>query len=378
MVCCAFMLADGSHRMSRRRLPPLPPLLAVIVTLALVAWLALGDMQHFQDAPPEGEPAAEPTPPRVEVSERRAEAHSPQLVLQGHLTADRELTLRARQPGRVEALPVAEGERVEAGTVVLALARDELPARLEQAEAELTLARAELAGADDLRRRQLLSNTDYLRLQSSAARAAAEVASLRRQLDDTRPTAPFDGVLERLDVELGELVQAGETFGQLVDDRHLVARAWVPQRDAHELEAGLPAELHLLDGARLEGEVSLVGRRAEDETRSFPVEARVANPEGRRLAGASATLVVTLPRRQVQRLSPALLELDDDGRLAVKHLDDEDRVVRTAVTLVDSSQEEARVAGLPERVRLITLGGGLVAPGERVTPVAAEPSEESP
>src|SRR5690554_527848 len=367
MVCCAFMLADGSHRMSRRRLPPLPPLLAVIVTLALVAWLALGDMQHFQDAPPEGEPAAEPTPPRVEVSERRAEAHSPQLVLQGHLTADRELTLRARQPGRVEA-----------GTVVLALARDELPARLEQAEAELTLARAELAGADDLRRRQLLSNTDYLRLQSSAARAAAEVASLRRQLDDTRPTAPFDGVLERLDVELGELVQAGETFGQLVDDRHLVARAWVPQRDAHELEAGLPAELHLLDGARLEGEVSLVGRRAEDETRSFPVEARVANPEGRRLAGASATLVVTLSRRQVQRLSPALLELDDDGRLAVKHLDDEDRVVRTAVTLVDSSQEEARVAGLPERVRLITLGGGLVAPGERVTPVAAKPTEESP
>src|SRR5690554_6413427 len=360
MVCCAFMLADGSHRMSRRRLPPLPPLLAVIVTLALVAWLALGDMQHVQDAPPKGEPAAEPTPQRVEVSERRAEAHSPQLVLQGHLTADRELTLRARQPGRVEALPVAEGERVEAGTVVLALAR------------------AELAGADDLRRRQLLSNTDYLRLPSGAARAAAEVASLRRQLDDTRPAAPFEGVLERLDVELGELLQAGEAFGQLVDDRHLVARAWVPQRDAHELEAGLPAELHLLDGARLEGEVSLVGRRAEDETRSFPVEARVANPEGRRLAGASATLVVTLSRRQVQRLSPALLELDDDGRLAVKHLDDEDRVVRTAVTLVDSSQEEARVAGLPERVRLITLGGGLVAPGERVTPVAAEPSEESP
>src|SRR5690554_548632 len=136
IVSCRLMLADGSHRMSRRRLPPLPPLLAVIVTLALVAWLALGDMQHFQDAPPEGEPAAEPTPPRVEVSERRAEAHSPQLVLQGHLTADRELTLRARQPGRVEALPVAEGERVEAGTVVLALARDELP-RSEEHTSEL-------------------------------------------------------------------------------------------------------------------------------------------------------------------------------------------------------------------------------------------------
>lgn len=364
--------------MPRRRLPPLPPLLAIAVTLALVAWLALGDLQRFQDTPPESESAAEATPPRVEVSERQAEPHSPQLVLQGHLMADRELTLRARQAGRVEALPVAEGERVTAGTVLMALDRDELPARLEQAEAELALARAELAGADDLRRRELLSNTDYLRLQSGAARAAAEVASLRRQLDDTRPAAPFDGVLDRLDVELGELLQAGETFGQLVEDRHLVARAWAPQRRAHELEAGLPAELRLLDGDRLEGEVSLVGRRAEDQTRSFPVEARVANPEGRRLAGASATLVITLPEREVQRLSPALLELDDDGRLAVKHLDDEDRVVLTTVTLVDSSPREARVAGLPERVRLITLGGGLVAPGERVTPVPAEGDEGSP
>jgi membrane fusion protein, multidrug efflux system len=362
--------------MPRRRLP-LSPLLAVAVTLALGIWLAFGDLQRFQDAPPEGDPAEAEPATRVEVVTRDAEPHTPRLVLQGHLVADRELTLRARQAGRIEALPVAAGSRVEAGTVLLALARDELPARLEQAEAELALARAELAGADDLRRRELIANTDYLRLQSGVSRAVAEVASLRRQLADTRPTAPFDGVLDRLDAELGDLLQVGEAFGRLVDDTQLVARAWVPQRDAHELEVGLPAELRLLDGSRLPGEVSLVGRRAEEEARSFAVEARVANPEGRRLAGASATLVVTLPERDVHRLSPALLELDDDGRLAVKHLDDGDRVERTPVTLVDAAPEEARVTGLPERIRLITLGGGLVAPGERVVPVAAEPPAET-
>lgn len=377
MLCWRLMPVDGSPRMPRRRLP-LSPLLAIAVTFALGIWLAFGDLQRFQDTAPESEPAEAPPAVRVEVMEREAEAHAPRLVLQGHLEADRDLTLRARQAGRVEALPVAAGERVEAGTVLIHLARDELPARLEQAEAELALARAELAGADDLRRRELIANTDYLRLQSGVARAAAEVASLRRQLDDTRPTAPFDGVLDRLDVELGELLQVGEAFGQLVDDRHLVARAWAPQRDAHALEVGRPATLRLLDGSRLEGEVSLVARRAEEEARTFSVEARVANPEGRRLAGASASLVITLPERQVHRLSPALLELDDDGRLAVKHLDDDDRVVRTAVELVDAATDEARVAGLPERVRLITLGGGLVAPGERVVPVAADAPQASP
>ncbi|MFO7648540.1 efflux RND transporter periplasmic adaptor subunit [Halomonas campaniensis] len=360
--------------MTRRRLPPLPPLLAIGLTLLLLLWLAMGDLDRFRDAPPTAGEAEQAVPPRVEVATLTAEAHTPTLVLQGQLEAFRELELRARQAGRVAALPVALGGRVEAGDVLLELEPDALPERLAQAEAELTLARAELAGADDLRRRELISNTDHLRLQGGVARAVAEVASLRRQRDDTRPTAPFAGVLDRLDAELGELVQVGEAWGRLVDDSRLVATASAPQRDALALGPGLPVELELLDGTRLPGEVSHVASRAEDATRSFAVEATLDNPQRRRLAGASATLRIALPERRVHRLSPALLELDAEGRLAVKHLVEDDRVAQSPVQLVDADAREARVAGLPERVRLITLGGGFVAPGERVTavPVAAD------
>ncbi len=358
--------------MTRRRLPPLPSLFAIGLVALLLAWLLLGDLQRFQDEAPDADarPAAELT--RVEVVTRHAEPHAPTLVLQGQLEARRELLLRARQAGRVAALPVAEGSRIEAGRVLLELARDELPERQAQAEDDLALARAELAGAEELRRRELISHTELLRRQAEVSRAVAELAALRRQLDDTRPSAPFGGVLDRLDVELGELVQVGETWGRLVDDSRLVATAWAPQRDALELEAGLPAELRLLDGSRLAGEVSVVGRRADDETRSFRVEVEADNPEGRRLAGASATLRISLPERRVQRLSPALLTLDAEGRLAVKHLDDADRVVASPVTLVDADTRVARVTGLPDPVRLITLGGALVKAGERVEAVAAE------
>lgn len=355
-----------------RRLPPLSVLLATGLACLLVVWLALGDIEGFRDTPPEGDEAAPPALTRVEVTARQAQAHSPRLVLQGQLEAHREVALRARQAGRVEALPVPLGERVSQGETLLALAREELPARLAQAEAELALARAELAGADALRRRELISNPDYLRLQSGVSQALAEVATLHRQLDDTRPEAPFDGVLDRLDVELGDLVQVGEAWGRLVDDSRLTALAAAPQRDALSLSPGLPVEIHLLDGTRLPGKLSHVASRAEESTRSFPVEATLANPEGRRLAGASATLVIRLPERRVHRLSPALLELDGDGRLAVKHLDDDDRVHLTPVELVSADAETARVAGLPERVRLITLGAGFVEAGERVVAVPVE------
>lgn len=47
---------------------------------------------------------------------------------------------------------------------------------------------------------------------------------------------------------------------------------------------------------------------------------------------------------------------------------------------MEADASQARVAGLPERVRLITLGGGFVEPDERVTPVPADrgPTERGP
>ncbi|WP_445158208.1 efflux RND transporter periplasmic adaptor subunit [Halomonas sp. E14] len=366
------------------RRPPLSYLLAAAVLLALLLWLLLGDMQRFQATAPA--PQAPPTEalPRVEYRLSEAQPYTPRLVTQGHLRALREVELRTRSDGRVTGLPARQGARVAGGETLLVLSPDALEAQLSRAEDQLALARAELAGADDLRRRNLLSQPELLRLQASASQAAAEVAQLRHALAETRPSAPFDGVLDRLDVELGDVLQSGETFGRLLDDRRLTASAWVAQRDALALAPGQAVEVRLLNGEPLSGELVHVASRADDATRSFHVEAELDNPERLRLAGASATLAIALPQRRVHALSPALLELNDEGQLQVKHLDAEDRVVRSPVSLVDADARTARVAGLPETIRLITLGGGFVTAGDAVIAVAAEapeatsPSEASP
>ncbi|RUA22768.1 hypothetical protein DSL92_04025 [Billgrantia gudaonensis] len=88
-----------------------------------------------------------------------------------------------------------------------------------------------------------------------------------------------------------------------------------------------------------------------------PGQRRAATPGRRQCFTLSITREV---RQRVHTLSSALLVLDDET-VAVKHLDG-DRVA-VHVTLVDADTDTARVAGLPERVRLITLGGGFAAGG---------------
>ena len=346
--------------------------LASLLVLALVIWLAIGDFQRFQSSPPEVNATERDSTPRVEVMTQQSAPYIPKQVLQGQLTAERETLLRANVTGYVAEQPVTQGATVSRGETLLVLDNDALPPRLQQARDELTLAEAEYAGAQNLRRRELISQPELLRLQSALSASAAQVAQLEKQLSDTRPTAPFEGVLDRVQVELGDLLQPGEEWARLIDDRRLIGTAWVAQQQIGELSVGLPVTARLLNGQSLSGEVSYISSRAEEATRTFYIEVTLDNPERQRLAGSSAEFTITLPPRQVHTLSPALFNLNEQGQLAIKHVVENNRVAQTAIELVSADTERAYVTGLPSSEQVITLGAGLVSPGETVTPVSIQ------
>ncbi|MGP9676777.1 MULTISPECIES: efflux RND transporter periplasmic adaptor subunit [unclassified Halomonas] len=351
-------------------------MLASLLVLGLVIWLVLGDFQRFQSAPPEAQ-SSSASGPRVEVMTLDSVPYIPQQMVQGQLTAEREVTLRANVGGFVVEKPIAQGSPVEAGDTLLVLDNDALPERLQQARDELSLSQAEYSGAQNLRDRQLISQPELLRLQASLSASAAQVAQLEKQLVDSRPQAPFSGTLDRIEVELGDLVQPGEEWGRLVDDRRLTGTAWVSQQQVGDLAVGLPVTARLLNGAHLEGELSFISRRANEATRTFYVEATLDNPLQLPMSGGSAELTITLPPRSVHSLSPALLSLGHENQLTIKHINADNEVIETPVELVSATIESAYVSGLPDQVRLITLGAGLVNAGEVVEPVSVDAASEA-
>lgn len=73
------------------------------------------------------------------------------------------------------------------------------------------------------------------------------------------------------------------------------------------------------------------------------------------------------------RISAALLVLDDDGRLGIKAVDDTDTVRFFPARIVRAEAEDIWLGGLPERLRLITVGQGFVVDGQKVR-VQLEPA----
>lgn len=351
----------------------LSPLLALVLLLILVIWLASGDfLSSKTKAPEQVQQAKTQALMRVETQWVKAKVFNPIETLQGQLQPWQQVNLIAETSGRVTQLLAKEGQEINQGASLLQLAEDNRPAQLTRFKAELASSAAELKAAQRLQSTNLVSENELLRLKSNLLKTEADLKMAELDLAHTRPKAPFSGLLDKRHVELGEFVQKGDPLFTLLNISQLKAIAQIPQQKIASIKENQPVTLRLLDGRKLTGNITLISSLANASTRTFQLEAAVNNPEQLRLAGASATLLIQRPSLPAHYLSLARLSLDKQGRLGVKHVNSQQRVVFTPVELLSSDVKGAWLGGLPEEIQLITLGGGFVESGDKVSPVLVD------
>ena len=352
-----------------------PWMIAVVLSLLLVIWLVSGNVLHSREDVDAVEPLAAKALSQVAVTRLQAKPVSSQQVLQGQLEAWRKVDLRAQVSGTVEKLDQDKGAVVQAGELLLTLSAESRPAQLSREQAEVRQREAAVTAARRLRSDKLISANDLLKVETELANAQVRLSTARQGLDNTLIRAPFAGVLDGRQVELGDYVQPGQALLTLVDIDRLKVSAQVPQQQVAKLKIGQPVRVELLDGAQLQGKVHFIAAAAEEGSRSFRVEVSVDNPQRLRLAGASATVHIDTGEQLGHSLSPALISLDKAGRMGVKWVDGQQQVVFTPIQLLSVNRDQAWVSGLPAEVALITLGQGFVEPGEQVQVIEAASNE---
>lgn len=347
---------------------------AAVAVVGFVGWASSAQVDKALAEAPEATEDSKPSisVPKVEVLHSKATLYERQTVLQGQIEPWRSIQLRSQVAGTVESLQVEQGARITQGQPLIRLSQNEYQAQLQSAKASVRLKESELKGARKLYKTNLQTETVVLRLESELESARSSLVMAQQQLNHAVPKAPFDGVVDQLDAELGQYMTVGEVWGRLVNIDRLKVTAQVPQQDVANVAVGQPVEITLLDGRQMEGRVSFVASAAHAATRSFPIEVTLENPQHLRIAGASATLNVHLGNVSAHKLSPALLSLNDKGELGVKWVNTQDKVVFQPVELLSTGTDGAWVTGLPDNAAVISLGGGFVQPGQKVAVISAD------
>jgi membrane fusion protein (multidrug efflux system) len=123
----------------------------------------------------------------------------------------------------------------------------------------------------------------------------AELALAQRHLDESRITAPFDGVIERRHVSAGEYVQVGQAVATLVRADILRFTAGVPEAKAGKIVKGQTIRIRIPgEPTPIEAAVSRVSPMLTQTSRALWIEADVPNPRLKLQAGlfAEAEIVV--------------------------------------------------------------------------------------
>lgn len=356
--------------------------IAAGLALAIVGWLASGQLGAGR---PEdrSEPRAEasgPGRPAVQVRVRDLVAAPVELevVINGRTEAGRVVELRAETDGRVIAVGPERGAAVAAGEVLVTLDPRERRAMLSQAEATLRQREIEFEAASQLGAKGFQSETRVAEARAALETAKAQLERMRVDLEHTEIKAPFDGILERRPVEIGDFVDIGDPVGTILDQDPFLVVGQVAERDVGRLQVGMPGEARLVTGRTVEGRLRYIASQADPATRTFRVELEVPSQAKDFAAGLTAELRVAYGRLRAHRLPASLLALDEQGRVGIKAVDHDDQVVFHPVEIVRAEGDTLWVAGLPERLRVITVGQGFVRAGDEVRPILESALEPSP
>jgi HlyD family secretion protein len=304
----------------------------------------------------------------------------------GTVEACRRAKLSPSIGGQIARLPVKEGDRVRTGQLLLELWNEDLKATAVLAESEAAVAKsqatascleAEVAQREANRLRALrktgaaseeqadraVTEAKALTAGCNAARATvetrrAQLGVAQANLERTRLTAPFDGVIAEINGELNEYVTpspvgiATPPAVDLIDTSCFYVKAPIDEIDAAAVRVDLPARITLdaFGDRHFPGRVRRIDDYVldrEKQARTVDVEVEFTRTEDfqRLLAGYSADVEIILDARADTLRLPTQALLD--GRRVFIFSPDENNIQERTVQIGLSNWEYTEIkAGL--------------------------------
>jgi membrane fusion protein (multidrug efflux system) len=359
--------------------------------MALLVACLIGVSADAAAAPAEAEKNA----PAVTVTAAARRELTPTMTFTGRIEAIEKVDLRARVEGFLQKRLFDEGGEVKEGQLLFVIERAPYEAQLEQieasiqsADAQLRVSKLELDRNLELLRKQVVAQAkvDEIRAKHDEAqatlmqqKAAAREATIN--LSYTEIYAPVSGQIGRSTFSIGNYVAPSSgTLATLVSRDPMYATFPVSQREVLAIrkkaaETGADSKaiklrLQLADGSVYPetGTINFLDVTVSKETDTVLARATFANPDRTLIDGQLVTVKVELTTGETAIFIPQQSLQFDQAGYFVLVVDKDNRVKMRRVTIGQGRESELQVtSGLEEGERVITEGVQKVRPDQVVS-----------
>jgi len=293
----------------------------------------------------------------------------------GTLYYDKQSKLASEFEGIVSRLNFREGDEVLKETVLIELDSEVLQANIAAKRSNLKALEADLARQErDFNRTKALhdrnsisqSNYDQAfygveKLRASTNAVHNELKAMITQLEKTHIKAPFDGVIAKRNVEIGEWVGKGNVVATLVATDTIEARLNIPARLIETLKSHKSFQA-FIEKREIEVTLKSVIPVADTASRTFPVELNVPKDAGL-IEGMRIDVKVPTLKKQTSFMIPRDAVIKRFGQTVVFAAID-GMAVMIPVNVIGYKMNLAAISGegLAEKMRIVIKGNERIFP----------------
>ena len=250
----------------------------------------------------------------VEATKVTRQALPQMITAVGSLRSDESVTLRPEVAGRVDAILFKEGQNVSKGMTLVRLDPAINKAEVQQAKANLVLAKSKYDRAVELSQRNFISGQAKDEAENNLRVAESAVALVEARLAKTEIKAPAGGAINYLmnysqgwmnakPFKVGDNVYAGMEIAEMPDLGTLTMDAKVEEIDRGRIEPGQETRVRidslpeLTMNAKLD-RISLMAETTNEfpPTRNFRAYAPIVKPDGRLRPGMNGGMDIVIRR----------------------------------------------------------------------------------
>jgi RND family efflux transporter MFP subunit len=327
-------------------------------------------------------PKQAPEVPRVSVLVPGSTSMSRAVTITGTIQARYDMPVGPEgEGGRITAVLVEAGDRVQRGQVLARLSTDLLTPQLAQIQAGVEEARADarLKRADYERAVAVpgvLSQAEVDRRRAAADAAAARVQVVQGQLREmqvrlarTQIRAPEGGVVLSRQAEVGQMAMSGSPLFRVAAGAEVELRGQVAEQDLPQLAEGQTARVTLTGLDRVfEGRIRLLDPIIDPASRLGGI--RIALPSDPALRPGAFGRATVNAGSQTTPLVPQSAVLADAQGPYVLLVGADNKVIKQRVRVGTVSERGTAITqGLTGTEAVVTTAAAFLRPGETVQPV---------
>lgn len=347
-------------------------LAALVVLVGFAVWMGTGEFSSVGSAQttPEEKPAVAEQPKiparTVAVVVPPRTQHARAIRISGQTEAEKRATLATRAAGIIVELPVKQGDHIKQGDLILMLDAEEKAAAVDTSKAVLSQRKAEWEAAQKLTKAGSAAKLTADIAWSNYQTAQSQLQATEAELSRNQVKAPFNGVVDRVAVELGSSVTQGGEVATMLSLDPILAKGEISERDLRYVKIGDEADVRLINGEEVKGKVRYISRDATAQTRTFPIEISIPNEGNAIPAGMTAEITVRANPTDAVILPRSVVTLNQSGDLGIRAVDAASKVVFFPIDLVDDTQKGLVLGGIPADAKIIIAGQDLVKDGDEV------------